>query len=139
MRQGLAYLYTFPPNVKYTDILVTALNEAKENSRGIWSQDLLISSEQAHDFIGKRKIVEGVVKKARSAKNLVSLGMEGVVIVIFKSDIESFLNSGISPASFYKSKKLKVFGLIKEYKGEPEIIVSHPAQIEITEEGNNVY
>jgi len=133
LRQGLAYFYPFPPNVRYADILLSAMNEAKENRKGVWSQDLLISSAQASDFIGQRKMVEGIVKKARSTKNITRLGIEGLNIIIFKSDIEAFLNSGISPATFYKSKKVRVFGLIKEYKGEPEMIVSHPSQIEIVE------
>jgi endonuclease YncB( thermonuclease family) len=128
LRQGLAYLYTFPPNVKYVDILVAALKEARENHRGIWSKDLLISSSRARDFIGQRKMVEGIVKKARSAKRLVRLEMEGISIIIFEKDLQVFFDNGISPAEFYRGKSLKVFGLIKEYKGEPEIIISHPAQ-----------
>ncbi|MBI5873979.1 MAG: thermonuclease family protein [Candidatus Omnitrophica bacterium] len=131
LRNGLAYLYTFVPNVKYVDTLVSALKEAKENRRGIWSQDLDISSQDAAHFVGQRKIVTGEIKKTRSMEKLVRLSMDGLALVIFKNDLELFLNKGISPASFYKGKKAQVFGLIKEYKGEPEIIVSHPWQIEV--------
>ncbi|HQP91449.1 MAG TPA: hypothetical protein PLU24_02120, partial [Candidatus Omnitrophota bacterium] len=85
-------------------------------------------------FIGKRKMVEGRVKKARSAKSLVQLDLEGLKIVIFRKDLETFLNAGISPASSYKGKNVRVFGLIKEYKGSAEIILSHPSQIEVIED-----
>lgn len=131
LRQGLAYLYTFPPNVKYVDRLVAALKEAKVERRGVWSQDLVIQSQDASAFKGQRKITEGIIKKTRSSRNLVRLTMDGLVLVIFRNDLELFLNSGISPSSFYKGKKVRVFGMIKEYKGQPEIIVSHPWQIEV--------
>ncbi len=133
LRKGLAFLYTFPPNVKYVDRFVSALKEARDNRRGIWSQDLSIPSSSAVRFIGQRKIIEGVVKKTRSMESLVRLETDGVIIVIFKNDLDMFLRNGISPASYYKNKKVQAFGYIKEYKGEPEIIVSHPSQIEIVE------
>ncbi len=132
LRQGLAYLYTFPPNVKYVDTLVAALKEAKENRRGIWSQDLTIASEDAGQYTGQRKIVVGTIQKTRSSKNLVRMTMDGLVLIIFKNDLEAmFLKKGIDPSEFYKGKKVRVFGLIKEYKGKPEIIVSNPWQIEV--------
>jgi micrococcal nuclease len=134
LRQGLAYLYTFPPNVKYIDTLVAALKEARENRRGIWAQDLTIASEDAGRCTGQRKIVLGTIRKTRSSQKLVRLMMDGLLLVIFKNDLEAmFLKNGISPSEFYKGRKVRVFGLIKEYRGEPEIIVSHPAQIEIVD------
>lgn len=133
LKAGLAYLYTFPPNVKYVDVLVAALKEAKANRRGVWSQDLTIASSDAEQYVGQRKIVEGKVTRARSLEKFAQLTLEGLKVVIFRKDLETFLNEGISPASFYKGKNVRVFGMIKEYKGEPEIIVSHPSQIEVIE------
>jgi micrococcal nuclease len=40
VRDGLALLYTVPPNVKYADILRDAQREAKEAERGIWRRGL---------------------------------------------------------------------------------------------------
>jgi endonuclease YncB( thermonuclease family) len=132
LRQGLAYLYTFPPNVKYVDTLVAALKEAKENRRGIWSQDLMIASQDAGQYTGQRKIVVGTVQKTRSSKKLVRLTMDGLMLIIFSNNLEAmFLKKGIDPSEFYKGKKVRVFGLIKEYNGKPEIIVSNPWQIEV--------
>ncbi|OIO35019.1 MAG: hypothetical protein AUJ74_07860 [Candidatus Omnitrophica bacterium CG1_02_44_16] len=132
LRQGLAYLYTFPPNVKYIDTFVAALKEAKENHRGIWSQDLTIASVDARQYIGRRKIVVGTIQKTRYSKNLVRMTMDGLELIIFKNDLESmFLNKGINPYEFYKGKNIMVFGLIKDYKGKTEIIVSNPWQIEV--------
>lgn len=131
LKNGLAYLYTFPPNVKYTKVLVEALKSARANRRGVWSQDLTIPSRDAAQYVGQRKIVEGKVTRARSLEKFAQLTLEGVKVVIFRKDLELFLNEGISPASFYRGKNVRVFGMIKEYKGEPEIIVSHSSQIEV--------
>lgn len=130
VRRGLAYLYTFPPNVKYTDTFVKAAEEAKIARRGVWSQDLSVKCQEAGNFIGQRKMVEGRVIRARSSQKVVQLKMEGVTIVVFAKDLDRFLKNGIDPSEFYKGKNIRVFGLIKEYRGEPEIIVSDPWQIE---------
>ncbi len=37
LRQGLAQLYTLPPNVKYTSMLQAALGEAQAAGRGMWA------------------------------------------------------------------------------------------------------
>ena len=47
--------------------------------------------------------------------------------VIFMSDFSKFR----SPEDYYYLKKVKVRGMLKEYKGKPEIIVKTPSQIEI--------
>ena len=35
-RQGYAYAYTYPPDVKYSEQFVQAQKEARENNRGLW-------------------------------------------------------------------------------------------------------
>jgi len=37
VRQGYAYAYTYPPDVKYSEQFVKAQQEAKENNRGLWA------------------------------------------------------------------------------------------------------
>jgi micrococcal nuclease len=36
VRQGYASLMTYPPNVKYADLLLKLYREARENKRGLW-------------------------------------------------------------------------------------------------------
>jgi micrococcal nuclease len=131
LKEGLAYLYTAPPNIKYIDALVAALNEAKQNRRGVWSKDLTVLSNEAVQFLGQRKLIEGQIKRVRKNDRVIRLMMEGLEIIIFKKDLELFTREGIDPAEFYDQKKVRVFGLIKEYKGKTEIILSNPWQIEI--------
>ncbi len=38
VRQGYAYVATFPPDVKYQSMFLDPQREARENSRGLWSQ-----------------------------------------------------------------------------------------------------
>lgn len=130
LKKGLAYLYTFPPNIKYVDVLVVSLQEAKKKKAGIWSFDLNIDSKEASKFIGERKMISGKIRKTRSTAKTIRLAMDGLLVVIFKNDLGLFQRAGIDPAQFYKGRTVKVFGLIKEYQGEPEIIVSNPWQIE---------
>ena len=37
VREGYAYAYTYPPDVKYSNQFVLAQQEARENSRGLWA------------------------------------------------------------------------------------------------------
>lgn len=131
LKEGLAYLYTAPPNIKYIDVLVKALNEAKQNRRGVWSKDLTVSSDEATQFLGQRKLVEGQIKRVRKNDRVIRLMMDGFEVIIFKKDCPLFTREGIDPAEFYDQKKVRVFGLIKEYKGKTQIILSNPWQIEI--------
>jgi micrococcal nuclease len=48
--------------------------------------------------------------------------------VIFASDFASF---PAHPEDYYLNRTVQVTGLIKEYKGKPEIIVKSPSQIKI--------
>ncbi len=133
IKNGLAYLYTFPPNIKYTDVLVEALREARSNKVGVWSVDLDIDSKDASRFLGSRKMVLGVISRSRTTNKTIRLSMDGLLLVIFKKDLGFFKDEGIDPARDYKGRRVKVFGLIKEYQGDPEIIVSNPWQIEVIE------
>lgn len=131
LKRGLAYLYTLPPNVKYVDVLFRAQKEAQALRRGVWSLDLDIVSKDVPRFIGERKRVSGEVKGVCSTPKTIRLSMDGLVVVIFNNDLELFRRQGIDPATAYNGKNIRVFGLIKEYRGEPEIIAGGPWQIEI--------
>jgi len=37
VRQGYAYAYTYPPDVKYAEQFAQAQTEAEENNRGLWA------------------------------------------------------------------------------------------------------
>lgn len=51
-----------------------------------------------------------------------------LTVVIFDNDRKKF---PAPPETLFSGKRIRVTGLIKEYKGKPEVVVSQPNQIEI--------
>ena len=137
LKCGYGFLYTYPPNVKYVELFVKLQKEARENNRGLWKNNL-ISHQEAQAYIGKVRMVQGKVINTFETEKVIFLNFgedykNDFTIVIFKKDKRNFLKKHISPATYYRGKKVRVLGKIKEYNG-PEIIVSHPAQIEVDKE-----
>lgn len=139
IEEGLAFLYTLPPNVKYVDKLLELQKKAREKQKGIWKVYArgAILAKEAKNHIGELAEVVGRVVKTREKEKLVILyfgqAKKGdFKVAIFKKDWRYFLAKNIVPQTYYTGKKVKVYGKIKNYFG-PEIIVSHPAEIEIIE------
>jgi len=131
LRRGLAFLYTFPPNVKYVDRLKSAQDEARRAKRGLWSTDMVIRAQDAVNHTGERKMVRGAVRSAEATPKTLRLIMDDFRVVIFVRDVGLFLAEGVHPEKDYVGKDIRAFGLIKEYKGHVEMIVSHPWQVDI--------
>ena len=136
LEEGLAVLYTRTPNVKYVDLLVAAQKKARVDKKGIWQDNLLIKAEDAKNSVGAIKVVEGTVSQIKESKGMIKFNLnssrkKGCQVVIFKGDFSFFVNNQVVIARDYRNKRVRVSGLIKEYQGQPEIIVRHPAQIEI--------
>lgn len=51
VRNGLALIYTKPPNVRYADLFLQLQNEARENKRGLWA----VYRPESLPVIGNRK------------------------------------------------------------------------------------
>jgi micrococcal nuclease len=142
-------------NAKYKDEIISAEKFAKENKIGCKWKDLnfeeklnweklkedklkieIIDACSAINYIGKEVIIEGkVVDSYRSLKsNTVFLNFERpypkqcFTAVIFNSDLNKFPQN---PEYFYLNKKVRIYGIVKEYKSRPEIILKDPSQIEI--------
>lgn len=136
LRRGLAYLYTFSPNVRYVDRFRAAQEEAKKNRLNLWSvQTEEIDSKDAKKHLGSRKRVKGIVKSIYSTPKTWRLELDGMVAVIFKKDAAFFSRASLDPERDYKGKSVRIFGSLKEYRGRPEIILSGPDQIEILSGG----
>jgi len=139
VKAGLGVVYTFPPNVKYTDKLIGIQQKARLAGRGMWQdmKDEAISPEQAGNFIGEIKIVEGRILSTYKSAKVVFLNFgenhkTDFTAVIFNNNLASFARQGIEPVRDYRGKKVRLYGKIKEYGG-PEIILDNPGQIEIVE------
>ncbi|MFZ5799777.1 MAG: thermonuclease family protein [Candidatus Omnitrophota bacterium] len=137
LRNGLAMLYTQVPNIKYVDLLVKAQQEAREDGLNLWTPERIIPAEKAGEYIGELASVEGRVLKVKSTSSAVYLNFgrdyrTDFSVVIFKDDLRLFNERKIDLEKDYRNRLVRVSGLIKEYHG-PEIIVRHPAQMEIIE------
>lgn len=88
---------------------------------------------EAANYYGENKIVEGDIVTTKCLPKVCFLNFDKnykttFTAVIFASDLKKF---PVSVDSFYANKKVRVTGIIKEYKGKPEMVISEPSQIEI--------
>ena len=137
LRQGYAMIYIYPPNVKYKDAFLAAQQYARENKKGMWGEleKDVISGSEAMKNIGFFKMVETEVNDTYLSDRVLILNCSHKFkIAIFKDNLASFPKiAGRSPDTYFKGKHIKVYGLIKEYKGSAEIVANHPSQLEIIE------
>jgi len=140
LRQGYALLDVRMPNIKHTNFLLKMFKEAKENKRGFWSLAgvQIISPQEVRKYSGKIKIIEGKITKIEDKGKLFRLtlngeGQEKTWIIIYKNNLPIFEKKGISLERDYLHKKVRISGLICEYKQAYEIVAHHPAEIEIIE------
>ncbi|MFA5389245.1 MAG: thermonuclease family protein [Candidatus Omnitrophota bacterium] len=135
VKEGLAMIYTYPPNIKYSQDFLDAQKEAKDNERGLWAglEENKIPASEAKNNIGRMMMVESEVVDTHLTEKLVILKFKGnFKVVIYKNNIPSALKEMMrSPDSYFKGKKVRVYGIIKNYKGNPEIVLHDMSQLEI--------
>jgi DNA/RNA endonuclease YhcR with UshA esterase domain len=102
------------------------------------AQQEYINPIDAHKYIGKGKTVCGTVASAnyaiRSKGRPTFLNLDQpypnqiFTVVIWGSDRNRFKNP---PETFFRGKTICVTGIIKDYRGKPEIVVRSPDQITV--------
>lgn len=135
VQEGLAVVYTRPPNVKYADRFIELQRSAREAKKGLWGAYEVINHSEAHKYIDQVRTVKGKVLNTYDSGKTVYLNFGSdyktdFTVVIFKDSLKFFQEKGISPLTFYKKKTIQVTGKIKKYNG-PEIVVNTPGEIEI--------
>lgn len=93
----------------------------------------IVNWKDADKYYGQNKTVEGTIVMTKCTPKVCFLNFHPdyktyFTAVIFASD---FSNFPANPDMYYRNKKVRVTGLIKEYQGKPEIILNSPSQIEI--------
>nr|MBU1327532.1 thermonuclease family protein [Candidatus Omnitrophota bacterium] len=135
VRQGFAMIYTYPPNLRYSQKFLDAQKEARDNKRGLWVdlEENKIFTSQAKNNINRIRMIESEVIDTHSTERLLILKFkDNFKVVIYKNNIPSGSKNMLrSPNAYFKGKKVRVYGLIKEYKGYPEIILHDISQLEI--------
>ncbi len=135
IEEGLAVLYTYPPNVKYVDKFVNVQKQARLNKKGLWGSYEVIDQAQAAKFIGQIRTVRGRVLSTYQSSKCVFLNFgsdykSDFTVVIFNNALAAFSRQGINPITFYRGKEVEVSGRIREYNG-PEIIVNTPNELQV--------
>lgn len=160
VRKGYAAFRSFQPNLKFRDTLAKLEQEAARVGRGLWSFNVfqpptmkllrekavadtttrqtglrVVSWADAASYIGRFVTVEGDVVATHNSGKVCHLNFHpdyrhNFSVAIFSQDFAKFPPN---PEQHYLKRRLRVSGLVKEYRGAPEIIASDPAQIEIVE------
>jgi len=157
VRMGYAEAQFYPPDTLHQKELRELEKIAIRNRRGLWSfpvfqvpdttgtvfsgvttkeiKGVIISWRDAAKYYGQTKIVEGQIVASNNTGKVCFLNFHRdwkhyFTAVIFASDFNKFPPN---PEDYYLNRKVRVTGLIKEYKDKPEIILKAPMQIEIIE------
>lgn len=156
VRMGYAEARFYPPDTLYKKYIEGLEKIAIRNNRGLWSFSIfqmpdtsdtrrifpkkeitseIISWRDAAQYYGQTKTVEGKIVVSNNTGKVCFLNFHSnwkkyFTAVIFSSDFDKF---PFYPEDYYLNRKVRVTGLIKKYKGKPEIIVKSPSQIEIIE------
>ncbi len=135
VRSGFAMIYTYPPNIKYSQRFLDAQKEARNNKKGLWVdlEESKIPASQAKNNIGRIRMIESeVIDTYLTEKLLILKFKDNFKVAIYKDNISSASKDMVrSPNKYFKGKTVKVYGVIKEYKGYPEIILHDMLQLEI--------
>lgn len=133
VKEGYAMIYTYPPNVKYVEEFVNAQQHAREGGKGLWNglEDNIIVTSLVSKNLGMLRIVEATVLSTYlSDKVLILNCRDNFKIAIFRNNLTRFPKELVrSPDSYFKHKTIRVYGVIKEYRGSYEIIVNDPSQL----------
>ena len=101
-----------------------------------WEDDIpVITWKDAENNYSQYVIIEGTIVDTYNSGNVCFLNFDTnqyFTAVIFASDFPGF---PFIPEGFYLGKTVQIIGIIKEYKGSPEIIVKTPQQIRIVRRG----
>jgi len=146
IRNGYAevrYLSEDDPHLEY---YIQLEREAESRKAGLWEyrvfqprSDLnwegdisVITWKDADKYYGQYVIVEGTIVDTYNSGEVCFLNFHSsqqyLTAVIFACDFPNFPER---PEIFYLGKGVHIIGIIKQYKGRPEIIVKTPDQIMI--------
>ena len=145
IKQGYAEARYLPENPIH-DYYVQLEIQAEITKAGLWSDNVfqprlcigwdndipVIDWSDADNYYNRYVIIEGIIINTFNSGRVCFLNFhpdyQYCTAVIFTCDFPGF---PYTPDTSYLGKKVQIIGIIKEYKGSPEIIVKTPDQIRI--------
>jgi DNA/RNA endonuclease YhcR with UshA esterase domain len=99
----------------------------------VLSAEQIVQWNEADKYYGQTVTVEGTIVATHNSGKACFLNFHPdykryFTAVIFASAFDRFPPS---PENYYHGKTVQVTGVVKEYKGKPEIILEQPSQIKI--------
>jgi micrococcal nuclease len=145
IRQGYAEARYLSPDDPVRGYFIQLEIEAETAGAGLWSDNIfqprsqlnwddlpVIKWSDAHKYYNQCVIVKGTIIKTHNSGTVCFLNFhtnyDYFTAVIFASDFPGF---PMPPEYFYSGKTVYIIGIIKQYKGSPEIIVKTPDQIRV--------
>lgn len=133
--QGMARVYSFPDNRACVRELLRLETRARATQTAIWSDPYYSvrtaeAPQQLLTFVDSFQLVEGTVQRAALVR--------GRLYLNFGADWRTDFTVTVAPSNArqfsqdmeaYRGARVRVRGWIKSYNG-PEIVVTHPEQIE---------
>lgn len=105
-----------------------------------------IDASEAMEHVGAECVVEMVVQAGRllEDKNMCFLNSrkdrrdaDNFTVVIFRAGLERFREADVeNPADHFLERTIRVRGAVAEHKGQAQIVVEDPEQIELVEESD---
>jgi len=130
VQQGLASVSIYPPNLKYTQQLLKAEQQAEQNQLGIWAYQQYAPKQVEEIKQGRFKSWQRVVGKVsnihHTRKNSYLKLSNNFSIKINKKALTFF-----PELEKYEGKEIEVRGWINKYKGNYNLLVRHPSAIKI--------
>jgi micrococcal nuclease len=158
VQRGYAPVRLYQDSLKYVDTLRMLEEEAARIGRGLWSFNVytppsvqlmkerlarertegdsgIISWFEADEHIGELAAVEGTIVRTYQSDKVLFINFaedyrNTFSVAIFVTDLGPFPENA---KDFYLGKTVRVTGLIKEYRGAPEMVINDPEQIEVLE------
>ena len=130
VQQGLASVSIYPPNLKYTQQLLKAEQQAEQNQLGIWRYQQYVPKQveeiKQGRFKGWQRVVGKVSDIHHTRKNSYLKLSNNFSIKINKKALIFF-----PELEKYEGKEIEVRGWINKYKGNYNLLVRHPSAIKI--------
>ncbi|HPS20262.1 MAG TPA: thermonuclease family protein [Candidatus Omnitrophota bacterium] len=136
LREGVAVVFTFPPNVRYTERFIAAQQDARVNKRGLWGTLQEISAYEAWQHEGKFRQVRGFVDKIQVSRDRMVLVLRSAedrpfTCVIYAKNLEFFTKKKIDPFKVYDKKDIEVVGKVRKGRNGVSMILDDPSQVRI--------
>lgn len=128
VKKGFASLNIYPPNLKYTDVLLKAQKQAEKKQLGIWGHKdyavKKVAKIKKQRFRGWQRVV-GKVKMIQHARKYSYLKLSGKVAI----KIEKKMNKYFPDLNSYLGGQVEVRGWISKRKDTYNMVVRHPSAI----------